>query len=364
MGACLMLSGAACTEYNYNYSLVEDGEPRAQPPASGTIDGGDSTDSPSTLPVLDGNYVTEFDLSTNLVYAGANETLVVGTSAESPSLPDSVVFLEPATGRVLQSIALERGAASRLALSGDGTTLWAVSTISGDLVSVDLTSDALTPTVVGESLFPTIEDAPVEVTGLEAVTGRSDAVIVSTTAGGRFFGATLYVSGEAQPLALAGSAGPSQLVSVGSAEWLYGAGAGTFYALPILEGGLAANPYPELIPDGSVAPSLFFGAERVYSSDGSIIDVSVPGSPVGLSALPAASDVLLPLDGRLVTATGLDGSDQLQSYDATTLEPIAGYTIAVDVTRFTDVVATTPGYFAVGAQDATGHRLHLFANPF
>jgi|GEM_PF-2039241 len=118
----------------------------------------------------------KFDyLARDLVYDPLRHLIYASVTSADPQYPDSVIRLDPVSGRVIGSFAIHTP--QRLELSRDCGTLWIYSEVDRVINRIDLRNGAVDFSIALDEIYPGLE-AGADVYGMQSVPNRARAIVL------------------------------------------------------------------------------------------------------------------------------------------------------------------------------------------
>lgn len=253
----------------------------------------------------------------DLVYDATRKLFWVSlTSAAGPTLGNSIVSIDPYTG-VLGTPIWVGSEPNKLAISGDGTTLWVSFNGTPSIRKVDLVTK--TPTAV-QPYFPGGWGGNVYASDLEVMPGSPSTVAVAAST------VSIYDNANARPNT--SSDGSTVLAFGANASTLYGFG--SYYAGPLSifslnSSGIATTTHPA--NSGTYSSDLRYDNNRLYLTSGGVLNATT-GNLLGTFAATGsvAPDSVL---GRAFVANSniFASNNQITAFDVNTYLPLASLSI-------------------------------------
>jgi hypothetical protein len=232
--------------------------------------------------------------ATAIVSDPVRERFYVAVGADAPSLANSIVTLDPSSGTVLSEVSVW-ASPDRLAISDDGTTLWAGLHDASTVLKVDLSGEVPLP-VVEYALPPTDSPAYPHAAGpMVVLPGTTSSLAVSLHYDGlspSLAGVVVLDEGVARPLRLPSHTGASRLTR-GPEGYLLGfnnlhTGFGV-YTITVSDDGLTQTEHANLV--AGFDTDIVFDRGVLFGTDGAVISFSSPEFPLPLGPLPVTGQV-------------------------------------------------------------------------
>jgi hypothetical protein len=268
-----------------------------------------------------------FDKTRGLIYVTAD--------AMAKPNPSSVIAVDPTTGSVLSAVSVGKDP-NPIALSDDDSTIWV-----GDRNDCTLQklSAGTPPVLVATYPMPTVgtnppqKVAPSSIAVLPATTS-SVAVAANNTLS---YAAFIIDDGVARPDSPLSARFPASFLVLGPPGYLYGYNYTVDFAvLPVTSTGVGQNTYPGLI-SGTNIHTLAYVGNLVFADDGTIVDVTIPDTPLPGGWFDAMGPIAVRDANHLLMLSRNNSTTEgpiLRIFDTRTLACVATATLPVSVVGY------------------------------
>jgi hypothetical protein len=271
-----------------------------------------------------------FDKTRGLIYMAAD--------AMAKPNANSVIAVDSATGQVQATVPVGHDP-DPIALSDDDSTIWVGTNADRTLQKL---SAGWTPVLVATYPVPTIGVNPpqkVVASSIVVLPGTTSSLAVAAN-NSVSYAALVLDDGVARPDSPS-TGFPASFLVRGRPGYLYGYNYTVDFAvLPVTSTGIGNNTYGGLI-SGTNIHTLAFANDMVFTDDGTIIDVSIPDTPLpggwfdsmGPIAVRDANHLLM-----LSTNNTTTDGPTLRVFDTRILAPVATATLPVSVVGYMPIL--------------------------
>lgn len=347
---------------------VGTGAPEGGSPSGGSAPGGGSAGAPPVQPPSLPLLPLALRGATTIVSDPVRGRFYVAVGLGARAYSASIVTFDPDAGAVIADLPVTVNPDS-LAISDDGSTLWAGLHESSSVLKIDTSGDV--PVAVAEYSLPPTESPPYPHAAgpMVVLPGTTSSVAVSLhydALSPSLAGVVVLDEGAARPLRLPSHTGASRLTR-GPDGYLLGfnnlhTGFG-MYAISVSADGLTQTEHANLITGFDT--DIVYDTNLLFGSDGAVVGVSSPNFPILRRPLPVtgpvfpdvAAGVVWVLEGARSEADARPVS--LVLVNLPTLEVLARTSFGTPVLTPRHFVRSSDGVFAFIADsyDAEGYTL-------
>lgn len=293
----------------------------------------------------------------DLVFDTARHVLYASVPSTAGTFGNRVVAIDPASGDVVDSVAVGSEPA-RLALSADGGTLWVALDGAAAVRRVDL------PSFTAGLQFSLGADprfGPYLVQDMEVLPGDADAVAISRRNSGSsdHAGVAIYDDGVQRGTTTPRGIGSNVIAFGTTADRLYGVDTqtseGGFRRMDVTASGVSVA---DLVVD-LVGPDIEFSGGRIFGTAGHVVDPA-SSTLVGRFVLPSAG----PVEPDGAGTVWFVSSGMLRAFDRATFTPLQSFPLPALAGNPASLVATGGGDLAfrtTGGQVVLVHQSDTIA---
>jgi hypothetical protein len=313
-----------------------------------------------TLPPLDQPTIyRRLPGATAIVASPTRDVIYVAVGPSGGDYADSIIVLDPISAEYIGGVRVGPNP-DRLAISDDGTTLWAALHDRSSVLEIDVSSDVVS---LDEYVLPEGDFAPrAHAAGpMVLLPGTTDSLAVTLHVDDlspSLVGVVLLDRGVARPTRLPGHTGASRLTR-GPSGYLFGYnnlhGGFGFYVIDVSPEGLHQTEYSNLI--SGFETDITYADGFVFSTAGDVIDVREPAFPYHAGRLPYAGPVYPEVSaGNAWILSGAESHAypadlQFAWVDLRTFQPRATALIGSEILMPRNLIRSNGGVFAFIADD-------------